>query len=330
MKITPIQGLFILGLCFLTFVGSAQLTVAGYTNRNVAGFDVLVEDAAMNTNASQTNAAVNLLQTKLNEILQFNISQVIKDSLMAVPIFVDWNTTTGAAVYHPGRQWLIDNGYPPEKAKCVEISNVTNFINWTNQNQPYMVLHELAHAFHHRALNFSSSIITNAFNNAVATNLYKNVQYHTGGGNYITQATAYALSNEIEYFAEITEAYFGLNDYFPFDYDDLKAYDSIGFNCTVTIWGDIKLSQEENIIDKSSLVVYPNPSSGLVSLSGKKLNAGHIEYELVDPSGKVIEVPFIENNDGSISFDLSSYPSGTYFLKTRRDEDIETLKIMKF
>lgn len=60
---------------------------------------------------------------------------------------------------------------------CVEISNITNFINWTNQNQPYIVLHEPTHAYHHRVLNYNSPVITNAFNNVVSNNLYKNVSY---------------------------------------------------------------------------------------------------------------------------------------------------------
>lgn len=64
---------------------------------------------------------------KLIEISQFNIDSSKLVSLKSVPIFMDWNTTTGAAQYHPSQAWLIANGYIPEKAKCVEISNISNF-----------------------------------------------------------------------------------------------------------------------------------------------------------------------------------------------------------
>lgn len=221
-----------------TLNSKAQLSVNGYTNYNLSGFDVLVEDSAFLKNFILTNTAIDLLKAKLLEISQFNIDQDKMDALKAVPIFMDWNTTTGGAQYHPSEQWLIANGYIPEKAMCIEISNITNFINWTNENQPYMVMHELAHAYHHRELDYNSSTITNAFNNANSNNLYTNVSYHAGGENYINRPTAYALNDEQEYFAEITEAYFGLNDYFPFDRNDLGNYDDLGFSAVISVWGD--------------------------------------------------------------------------------------------
>ena len=226
-------------ICLFPLKSKAQLTVNGYTNYTLSGFNVLVENDAFTNNSVLTNEAIDLLEINLIEISHFNIDPVKLDSLKVVPIFMDWNTTTGAAQYHPSESWLIANSYIPEKARCVEISNITNFINWTNQNQPYMVLHELSHAYHHRVLNFNDPTITNAFNNAVSNNLYTNVSYHIGGGNYINQASAYALTNEKEFFAEITEAYFGLNDYFPFDYNDLNNYDLVGFNAAVFVWGDL-------------------------------------------------------------------------------------------
>lgn len=113
MRITPRHHYLLLLVSFFSLSSNAQLTVNGYTNHTIAGFDVLVEDAAMTTDSVKTNAAISLLQTKLNEILQFNIDQVKKDSLLAVPIFMDWNTTTVTAQYHPSRTWLINNGFAP-------------------------------------------------------------------------------------------------------------------------------------------------------------------------------------------------------------------------
>ena len=40
---------------------------------------------------------------------------------------------------------------------------------------------------------------------------------------------AYALNGPNEYFAELTEAYFGKNDFYPFNRDDLKHHDPDGF-----------------------------------------------------------------------------------------------------
>lgn len=305
-------------LIMISLNSKAQLSVDGYTNYNFSGFDVLVENIAFSENSALTNTAIDLLQANLLEISQFNIDQDKIDALKAVPIFMDWNTTTGAAQYHPSESWLIANGYIPEKAMCVEISNITNFINWTNQNQPYMVLHELAHAYHHRELNFNNATITNAFNNAISNNLYTNVLYHTGGGNYINQATAYALSNEKEYFAEITEAYFGLNDYFPFNYNDLSSYDIVGFNATVSVWGNITLSLPS--LETDTIKVYPNPASYSITIIGLKKSIGYSIYSVL---GTEILKGIINDNEG---IDIQNYSDGLYFLKL---ENGNTFKFIK-
>ena len=53
-------------------------------------------------------------------------------------------------VYHPGAQWLIDNGNLPEKARNIELQDVRKYVAWRNQNQPLVLIHELTHAYHHR------------------------------------------------------------------------------------------------------------------------------------------------------------------------------------
>lgn len=232
----------ILFFTLLSCKSKAQISVRGYTNYNLSGFNVLVEDNAFVMNDTLTKNAIRLLKNKLLEVSKLNIDQDKINALKAVSIFMDWNTNLGGAVYHPSETWLIDNGYISEKVKCIELSNITNFYNWTKRNQPYMVLHELSHAYHHRVLNYKNTTITNAFNNAVSKNLYKNISLHAGNEVYNDQSEAYALNDEFEYFAELSEAYFGLNDYFPFDYDDLRSYDQVGFNAMMLIWGDINLS----------------------------------------------------------------------------------------
>lgn len=213
-----------------------DLTASGYTNFNLSGFNILVEDNVIENNPSLANSVLSIIEEDLEKILTFSLTQEVKNKLLAVPIFIDYNTTNGGAVYHPSETWLNQNGYIPQKAKSVEISNINNFIDWTRQNQPYMLFHELAHAFHHQEYGYSNSAITNAFNNAVSSGLYKNVEYHNGGNNYSTADEAYALTNEKEYFAELSEAYFGRNDYYPFERDELKTYDPEGYSMLQSVW----------------------------------------------------------------------------------------------
>jgi len=45
------------------------------------------------------------------------------------------------------------------------------------------------------------------------------------------------LTNKKEYFSELTEAYFGRNDFYPFSRSDLKEYDPVGYQMMVDCWG---------------------------------------------------------------------------------------------
>lgn len=225
----------------LADIGSTDeevLQVQGYSNYDLVGFNVLLENKALEIDESLALEALELLETKLMEVSTLNLDPLILNQLTTVNIFMDWNTSNGAAVFHPSAVWLSQNGYITEKEGAIEISNITNFINWTNQNQPYMVLHELAHGYHHNMTNGGEkkAAITNAYQKALSTDLYKNVEYNVGNGNLITVPEAYALTSEGEYFAELTEAFFGLNDYYPFDKEDLERYDSDGFNMMNFAW----------------------------------------------------------------------------------------------
>jgi len=206
-----------------------------YSIFQLSGFEVRVEKKAFDRDEKLTQEAIDLLKHHLAQISNLNLNQSIMESLKSVVIFMDWNTTEGAAVYHPSAIWLIQNGYSEDKARNVEISNIRNYINWTKQNQPFMVLHELAHAYHDRVLGFNNASVLNAYNNVISNKLYLDIPYNNGF-SIDTQSEAYARNNEIEYFAELTEAYFGQNDYFPFLKTELATYDSVGFKMIEQAW----------------------------------------------------------------------------------------------
>ena len=50
----------------------------------------------------------------------------------------------------------------------------------------------------------------------------------------------YGLNNQMEYFAEATEAYFGVNDFYPFVRAELKAIDPEGFSLMEAVWGPLR------------------------------------------------------------------------------------------
>lgn len=134
-------------------------------------------------------------------------------------------------VYHPSAQWLSNNGYPTKWADGIQFGNARNFLTWPRQ-QPAILLHEFTHALHDQRYGYEDPNIVNTFNRAMDAGLYDSAEYVTGGSR-----PAYATSNQREYLAEISEAYFWTNDFFPFDREDLAGHDPEGLALVESIWG---------------------------------------------------------------------------------------------
>lgn len=205
---------------------------SAYEVRTVEGFRVLVHPRVLE-HAADAAAVMTELRSQLKAIAQVVPEKPLAD-LRTVPIWIEWEARPhGAAEFHRSADWLKENGYNVEKVGAVEIANARNFVAWSRQNQPWMVMHELAHAYHHRILKPDHAGIADAFRLAVASGRLTSVAYGKEG-----KRKAYALTDSYEYFAEMTEAYFGRNDFAPFDRAELKTFDPVAFRLMREVWGD--------------------------------------------------------------------------------------------
>src|SRR3546814_12975156 len=78
-----------------------------------------------------------------------------------------------AAEFHVSEIWLAANGYNPDKIGGVELSNSRNFIEWSRNGQPWIVLHELFHAYFHSALEWRWGEVGSAYKQAMSSALYE-------------------------------------------------------------------------------------------------------------------------------------------------------------
>ena len=155
--------------------------------------------------------------------------------LRTVPLWIHLdNPANPGAAFHPDRAWLVEHHQDPRMAQGIEIGNLEHFVSWTYE-QPWMVMHELAHAYHFRSLpqGENNADANAAYEDAVASHRYEAV-LRSGG----TTERAYALTNRMEYFAETTEAYFGQNDFYPFVRAELRAFDPKGYALMLATWGE--------------------------------------------------------------------------------------------
>jgi len=181
------------------------------------------------------------LARKSLELLKFQLYQITRvvpapalEKIRTVPIWVEQDDALVICMcYHPDRDWVVSHGLNPEKAHCVEIGNARRFLEW-EKTQPWMVLHELAHAYHHLFLpdGFENTDVQAAFDSAKEQKLYDHVLRENG-----RTEKAYAMTNAMEYFAECSEAFFGTNDFYPFVRAEFEKYDPTGYEVLSRAWG---------------------------------------------------------------------------------------------
>jgi hypothetical protein len=182
------------------------------------------------------------LAVKTEELLEFQLFQITRvvpatalEKIRTVTIWVELDDPLFPCMcYHSERDWVSSHGLNPDKTHGVELSNPKNFLDWTRV-QPWMVFHELAHAYHDQFLPgaFENPQVLEAYRSAKEAKLYDAVLYYTG-----KTERAYAMNNQMEYFAEISEAYFGTNDFYPFVRPELHAHDPKGYEMLRKAWGE--------------------------------------------------------------------------------------------
>jgi hypothetical protein len=232
-----------LGVLFgLRVAGAADPAPA--TNREtrvLSGWRVHVHAACLATNAADTARALELLGAQLAEIVQ-KVPPPALAELQKVGLWIspEYAGIPPKAEYHPNVNWLREHGRDPAMARGVEFTNVRIFEAETRR-MPNFALHELAHAYHDRALpqGHGNAEIKAAYARAKAGGTYDKVRRRDAAGREHLDR-AYALANPQEYFAETTEAFFSRNDFFPFTRDELRQHDPEMAELLAQLWGTLR------------------------------------------------------------------------------------------
>jgi len=207
------------------------------TERVIEGWTVRIDDRWLQAPNEKTGVRViHSLESRLSDIKAVVAPEWL-EKLQKFKIVVDM--THGKLVpmqYHPEAEWLKENGYATDLAKCVHIPKADELIAPRQINvQPWCVLHELAHAYHDQVLGFEDKRILAAFEKYKASGHGDATLLITG-----KRVRHYALTNEKEFFAEMTESYFATNDFFPFNRAELMEAEPEIYQLMATIWGPIQ------------------------------------------------------------------------------------------
>lgn len=207
-----------------------------HTERKLEGWTVRVDDRLLSGDgANQGTQALSLLGARLIAIRMI-VPEPQLSKLRSVVIQLD--LTHGALQnmqYHVSADWLKDNGYSVSLEKCVHIPDAAAFCSpFLNRRQPWAVLHVLAHGYHDLVLGFDEPRIKAAWEAFCASGRYNYVLTSVGG-----KQRHHALTNKKEFFAEMTETYFGSNDVYPFVAGELQSLEPELFSLLTEIWGPL-------------------------------------------------------------------------------------------
>ena len=136
-------------LCAPAFAAEKSPLPTAHTTRNIEGWSVRVDDRLLKgKNAAVGESALKLLGARLVAIAVV-VPEKSLAKLRTITIELDLNYGDLTVMqYHPDAGWLKEHGYSEQLAKCVHIPDIEDFLEPEGiHSQPWVVLHELAHAF---------------------------------------------------------------------------------------------------------------------------------------------------------------------------------------
>lgn len=207
-----------------------------HTTHDIEGWTVRVDDRLLHGDGAAVGGrALKLLTARLVAIT-IVVPEKSLAKLRAITIELDLNHGDLRSMqYHPDAGWLKEHGYSEKLAKCVHIPEVEDFLSPAeNLRMPWVVLHELAHAFHDQVIGFEEPRVAAAWKAFRDSGKYQSVLTSPG---HLREH--YGLTDPKEFFAEMTECYFGSNDFHPFVAGELKQAEPEIFALLADIWGPL-------------------------------------------------------------------------------------------
>jgi hypothetical protein len=209
-----------------------------YVTTNLGGWTVHLEKELAVDYPDLAARGTERLDRKLRQVLGL-LPSACRTQLQRLPIFLLLGDEAKAGGRDNGAEYFQRSA--PEHWKWIDrrwgsglvIYSARNYV-WLNDSWAVRVLiHELAHAWQLEQWPEQQEDILGAWRHAVDTKLYLNAKAING----TVIPKPYAISNQLEYFAELSCAFFWKGEYEPLDREALQNYDPVGAAMVKKLWG---------------------------------------------------------------------------------------------
>ncbi len=209
----------------------------GFDTANAAGWRVWVERELALEHAELARKAVSRLEKKL-ALMRATLPASASERLGKIEIFLLLGEQSRLGGRNNGAEYFQKSApqfHPeldPRMGGNIVIYSAKNYVELSELWAVKVLMHEFAHGWQLEQWPEKQPDILAAYEAAMSAKLYRRVREDTGQ----TVARAYAATNHLEYFAELSCAYFVGCNYFPANRSDLEKYDRAGFEMIRKMW----------------------------------------------------------------------------------------------
>lgn len=202
-----------------------------YDKRDIDGWTVYV-NPQLAAQPGLCASMVEILSYKLHVMDHF-ISEQGQKQLHEIPVWLEYGRKGPYLRYCDNREKLDREGSNPDKLGAIEVGDPQRMMKWSMLQQSD-VLHQVALAYYDRHANKDSELgrkITAAYEQAKMDGKYTSVLRFDG-----KRLPLPAMASEKQYFAELMESYFLVNDHYPFIRCELNDQDPTGYKVIANLW----------------------------------------------------------------------------------------------
>lgn len=201
-------------------------------------FNILIERRLTTGNPALSKRALRKLEQTLQEVFS-KLPAYPGQQLHGLKFYLMWGEDSPDGGMPSGMSYIREGeprNYPhldPRWNNVIVVYSAKNLMWLDGVWAKKALAHELAHAWHLTHWPDRHPPIYTAFQSARGGGLYRGVKDYKDK----EIAEAYAVHNQLEYFAELSAMYFVGGNYFPFDRAGLAKYDPVGERMVRSLWG---------------------------------------------------------------------------------------------
>lgn len=208
----------------------ASVPTSKYRKRQIEGWTVYVSPPLVQQKA-YGDEICKLLRYKLHLVKRYMPEKAL-EQLQKVPIWLERDSrAVPYMTYHACAKKLKAGNQNPDKLGAIEIGNAERFLQWQNLQQ-FAILNQLARAYYGQVLSKEIKEIKGAWEKTVKGGKYDSVLRFDG--KHVRHP---AMNDPLEFFAEMTESYYGINDHYPFLQFETRQYDPNTCRLLEKLWG---------------------------------------------------------------------------------------------